>query len=81
MAKDAIKKAAYKYAGEVNLKRKSGNDAYTVKDFMKGAEWRINSIWHNVSEKPNFSNMPFLLEHKNMQVHFIDATPASWLYF
>lgn len=47
-----IKRAAYEYAGDINRKRKSGNDAYSVKDFMEGAEWRINSVWHNISEVP-----------------------------
>lgn len=75
-----IKRAAYEYAGDINRKRKSGNDAYSVKDFIEGAEWRIKSVWHNVSKKPSFSNLPILLQHKNGQIHFIDAVPASWIY-
>lgn len=48
--------------------------------FIAGANWRINSVWHNVSKKPSFSNLPILLQHKNGQIHFIDAVPASWIY-
>lgn len=54
---------------------------YFCDGFVEGAEWRINSVWHKISEKPNFSNLPILLQHKNEEIHFIDAIPASWLYF
>lgn len=48
--------------------------------FISGAEWRINSVWHDVIEKPNFSNIPILIQHKNGRIHFIDAVPSSWIY-
>lgn len=45
-----------------------------------GAEWRINSVWHDVKEKPNFKMLPILLKHKSGTIHFIDSTPADWRY-
>lgn len=45
-----------------------------------GAEWRINSVWHNVSDTPNFSFLPILAKHKKGQIHFIDSVPSSWNY-
>lgn len=52
MTNDDIKRAAYKYAGDVNRNRKSGIEPYSVVDFMEGAKWRINSVWHDATEKP-----------------------------
>lgn len=48
--------------------------------FIAGAEWRINSVWHNVEEKPDFKMLPILLKHKSEVIHFIDETPANWGY-
>lgn len=31
--------------------------------FMDGARWRINSVWHDASEKPN-KNQLILFEHR-----------------
>lgn len=51
------------------------------KAFSDGAEWRINAVWHDVEEKPEFTKLPIIVEHKNGKIHFIDETPASWKYF
>ena len=48
--------------------------------FVSGAKWRINSVWHNMEEKPNFKILPILLKHKSGTIHFIDETPAHWEY-
>lgn len=48
--------------------------------FVDAAEWRINSVWHDMKEKPDFKKLPVLLKHKSGVIHFIDSTPASWRY-
>lgn len=56
-----------------------GFECASINSFIAGAEWRIDSVWHDVSEKPNFLKLPILLENKK-NIHFIDYTPASWIY-
>ena len=78
---------------EIERKAEENAEIYSEKDiwisedemiykmgFEEGAEWRINSVWHKMCEKPNFSKLPILLQHKEGQIHFIDTTPTSWLY-
>lgn len=51
MNKQDIKKAAKEY--DESLTYSSVKEQYDVeKAFVKGAEWRINSIWHDASEQP-----------------------------
>ena len=53
MKKEDIEKAALngveKYISENNLKGFMGS---YKKGFVEGAEWRINSVWHDVNEIP-----------------------------
>lgn len=53
MTKEDIKKAASEYANEAcrSLWR-TGKEQVCMIDFMEGAKWRINSVWHNSTEKP-----------------------------
>lgn len=44
MTRDEIERVA-------NAKYEDNTFAY--KGFIAGAQWRINSVWHKVSEKPN----------------------------
>jgi hypothetical protein len=53
---------------------------YYEQGFKDGANWRINSVWHEMCEKPDFSKLPILLQHKNGKIHFIDDIPSSWIY-
>lgn len=32
-------------------------DQYAIPLFRKGAEWRINSVWHDATEKPKLGEM------------------------
>lgn len=77
------KKAQEKYcSGNNNTPQYKIAQIHAYSDgFLDGVKWRINCVWHDVNEKPNFSNIPILLQHKNGQFYFIDAVPASWLYF
>ena len=45
MNKETIEEAAEAYV--------MGNSASYVECFKAGAEWRVNSVWHDVKEKPN----------------------------
>lgn len=60
MKKEDIEKAAIDYSGR--------DDGVTLKTeiyaFTAGAEWRINSVWHKVSERPD-ENEPTIIEREN----------------
>lgn len=53
MTKEDIKKAATEYANEAcrSLWR-TGKEQVCMVDFIEGAKWRINSVWHDATEKP-----------------------------
>lgn len=78
MTQEQIEKEAEDYS----YKNWSGGGfGYASREgFVSGANWRINSVWHTISEKPDFSNLPILLEHNKGQHHFMDDTPSSWHY-
>lgn len=53
MTKEDIKKAATEYANEACRPLwRTGNEQVCMVDFMEGAKWRINSVWHDASETP-----------------------------
>lgn len=53
MTKEDIKKAAAEYAHEACRPLwRAGKEQVCMVDFIEGAKWRINSIWHEGSEKP-----------------------------
>lgn len=53
MTKEDIKKAAEEYAKEACRPLwRAGNEQVCMLDFMEGAKWRINTVWHNSTEKP-----------------------------
>lgn len=63
MTREQIEKAALLCAGAgewgecpYNPDAKNG--------FMAGAQWRINSVWHEVSERPD-ENEPTIIEREN----------------
>lgn len=62
MKKEDIKKAAINYEEELTYNPKDMYD--DEKSFIAGAEWRINSVWHNVSEKPKNGEMILALRSK-----------------
>jgi hypothetical protein len=65
MERDDIEKAATQHANMIgwdhNPEETRGLFAYS---FEKGAEWRINSMWHNVEELPE-KNTWFLAQIGN----------------
>lgn len=53
MTREDIKKAASEYANEACRPIwRSGKEQVCMMDFMEGAKWRINTVWHNSTEKP-----------------------------
>lgn len=56
MEREDIERAADIYANE-NRNRGNNVKPYSVVDFISGAEWRINSAWHDASETPQHSGM------------------------
>lgn len=53
MTREDIKKAASEYANEACRPIwRSGKEQVCMIDFMEGAKWRINTVWHNSTEKP-----------------------------
>lgn len=54
MTKEDIKKAAEEYAKEACRPLwRAGNEQVCMVDFIDGAEWRINSVWHDANEMPD----------------------------
>nr|DAU53048.1 MAG TPA: hypothetical protein [Caudoviricetes sp.] len=63
MKKEDIEKAAEEY--EDSLTYSSVKEQYDVqKAFEAGAKWSVNSVWHNVSEKPKKGAMIIALRSK-----------------
>ena len=52
MKKEDIEKAAKNYSASLNFED-YGNISTIRMAFEEGAEWRINSVWHDVSEQPH----------------------------
>lgn len=56
MTREQIEKAAGEYSGSVLGFKDNPVVMNKHKAFMDGAQWRINSAWHDASEKPNGNN-------------------------
>lgn len=62
MTQEEIEKAACEY--DDSLIYSPIPEQYDVpKAFIAGAEWRINSVWHNMSEEPKCKCMLALYNH------------------
>lgn len=53
MTREQIEKAAGEYSGSVLGFKDNPVVMNKHKAFMDGAQWRINSVWHDVKEIPN----------------------------
>lgn len=51
MTREQIEKEAMEYAERIP--QSDERREYSREDFIAGAQWRINAVWHNASEKPN----------------------------
>lgn len=58
MTKVDIEKAAAEYASEACRPLwRTGNEQVCMADFIEGAKWRINSVWHDATEKPKLGEL------------------------
>ena len=63
MKQEDIEKAAMETANEVCA---HFDEEYAFKSgFINGAQWRINSVWHDASERPKDRNAQCLVEVKS----------------
>ena len=51
MTREQIEKEAMEYAERIP--QSDERREYSREDFIAGAQWRINSVWHDASEKPD----------------------------
>lgn len=61
MTREQIEKAAGEYSGSVLGFKDNPVVMNKHKAFMDGAQWRINSVWHDAIDKPE-RNRDFLYE-------------------
>ena len=62
LTKEDVNKAAEEYAWRGDM-----YDLHTA--FKVAAEWRINSVWHDANEKPNYGSDVIALDHDNVPVY------------
>ena len=82
MTRKQIKSAA----SEAALRMKFRGDIHPSQQgealFIDGAEWRINSVWHDVSERPKFPGeeecVSFLLLRKNGGCDWFLLSKCDW---
>lgn len=55
--------AAQKYSTENQVSRGMATELEAA--FVAGADWRINSVWHDASEKPKNDKVLVVLDHNN----------------
>lgn len=67
MNRETIEKAVTDYAASVNPSFVTGEfDRYAIADaFENGAHWRINSVWHDMREKPEREDEYLLVEYRD----------------
>ena len=60
MNRETIEKAAMEYAE--SIPQSDERKEYSREDFIAGARWRINSVWHNADEEPEQLDKTILVE-------------------
>lgn len=73
MIREDIEKAAM-------LRFNIGEPTCGIDKFIEGANWRINSVWHDMNTMPNFNRLPILMKHKSGSFEFIDERISVWEY-
>lgn len=77
MKREEIEKAAIELC--TSEKQEEWLKDYGIHCFLDGARWQINSVWHNMKEKPNFKKLSILLElKKEGKIRFIDEPRYNW---
>lgn len=85
MTKDDINKAAEEYVNDVcrGSLHRSGLEQYCMVDFMEGAKWRTNIVWHDATEVPETLKL-LLVENKEGSISLCrilakKSNTESWL--
>lgn len=78
MKREDTEKAATRYANDVceSSHHRCGLKQYCMVDFMEGADWRINSVWHDINKEKPQDGKQCLLEitYKNGYVPYYHLT-------
>lgn len=82
MEREDIERAADIYANE-NRNRGNNVKPYSVVDFISGAEWRINSVWHDARTDVPEVYFPVLVEDdlEDFEVSMlalVEECPKNW---
>lgn len=81
MEKDLIEQAALRHAMSETGLDYIGEVA-CENGFIKGAQWRINSVWHDASERPKFPGkfelVKFFLLCKNGECGYSQISNDDW---
>lgn len=55
---DKLQNAARDYANNV------ASSLYSMEDFIAGAQWQRNHVWHDISEKPTEAKSTLMIDNK-----------------
>ena len=82
MTREQIEKAAGEYSGSVLGFKDNPVVMNNHKAFMDGAQWRINSVWHDADEEPEQEDEPILVEYEDWGIEGSDYTVCDdiWDY-
>ena len=82
MTREQIEKAAGEYSGNVLGFKDNPVVMNKHKAFMDGAQWRINSVWHDASEEPEQEDESILVEYEDWGIECSDYTVCDdiWDY-
>jgi hypothetical protein len=77
MKKEDIEKAATEYANEACRPLwRTGNEQVCMVDFMEGAKWRINSVWHTMDEAQD-GKRPYIVQYNEEWKFAMFTKPIS----
>lgn len=63
MERKDTEKASFKFGLENQVAPGLGGELRI--GFVAGAEWRINSVWHNANEQPTIDNVDIVIAYNN----------------
>lgn len=68
MKREDIEKAAGDYSGSILGFRDNTSVMEKHKAFVDGAQWRINSVWHDVEESPKQGSLIAVFDGEDMHL-------------
>lgn len=78
MKKEDMMKAATLYADDVckGPRYRWGHEQVAMVDFIEGAEWRINSVWHTMDEVQD-GKRPYIVQYNEEWKFAMFTKPIS----